>query len=108
MLTFFKCLFTGYCRAAEPFVHAFLLKTLWHWYMVPGFGMKDISIGAAIGLMFVAGFLTHGLATRSEMNQKFAGDDEEEKNKAFGTSVFFTFFYPPLVLLMGYLFKGFV
>lgn len=103
-----KFLFFIYCIAVSPFVSAFVMKKLWHWYMVPGFGLHEISTGAAIGLMFIVSFLTHGHATRVEVNARFAGDDEEAKSKAWWAAVFFAFFYPPLALLFGYIFRGYV
>lgn len=39
-----------YALFIAPFVRAFVLKTLWAWFMVPVFGLQPLGLAAAYGI----------------------------------------------------------
>jgi len=45
--------------AFSAIVNGWVLTHLWHWFMVPIFGLHDLTIAPAIGLGLIVSFLTN-------------------------------------------------
>lgn len=71
-----------------------VLKALWAWFVVPTFGLPDLSLPIAIGVGLVVSFLTHQyVPTKDEDLPKVIVND---------------FLYPLIALVMGFVVHLFV
>jgi hypothetical protein len=63
------------CIVVTPFIRAFVLKTMWGWFMVPLFGLPSLGMVAAYGLaLTVFAFLPRDLSIDSEYRPKDAAE----------------------------------
>ena len=70
---------------------AWVLKTLWLWFVVPTVGLRPLSLAGAAGIWIVAGYLTQ--------RPNYA----DVKQKPLGVQLLGTVFGPLLTLLLGWL-----
>lgn len=68
MKVFTTILFSLFVDIFFIIVGGFVLQHLWAWFIVPGFGFAELSLGAAVGIVLVVGLV----ATRGSK----LGDDE--------------------------------
>ena len=71
-----------------------VLKALWAWFMVPTFGLPDLSLPVAIGVGLVVSFLTHQYV--------------HTKDEDLPRMLFDEFLYPLIALVMGFVVHLFV
>ena len=70
-------------------VKAFVISTLWHWYIVPFFHLPDLPLAIAFGI----GLLTSYLVPGSEHNS----------DKTLGEKASYFIILPLIVLLFGWI-----
>lgn len=75
----------------------YVLSILWAWFVVPLFGLPQLSIPLAIGISLIVGMLTNHRTGR-----------EVEKKGGLGNAIGLSVFVPALFLLMGWLVHMFV
>ena len=85
VLMAFSSIFNGYA-----------LSVLWGWFMVPTFGLPELSVAPAIGIALVVGYLT-----------KQYNNSKTKKNESFGKellkSALTAILKPSFALLFGYI-----
>lgn len=81
-------------KAAGAIWGGIVLKALWAWFVVPTFGLPDLSLRVAIGVGLVASFLTH----------QYVPTKDEDLPQA----IIHEFFYPLIALVMGLVVRLFV
>lgn len=74
----------------------YILSILWSWFMVPIFGLPELSVPAAIGVAIVFGYFTRGIKMSAESRKDWA----ETISTAFLT--------PLVFLFMGWIVKSFL
>lgn len=83
--------------AVATILKGWVLTYLWSWFIVPNFGLPELSIVSAIGICMVAGFLT----------SKYTGDIKREKEddpaKLFGTLFSYMIRMPLVMLGIGWI-----
>ncbi len=75
--------------------NGYALSVLWGWFMVPTFGLPELSIAPAIGIAIVISYLTH------QVNAK--KDDGESFGKKMVRGIVLTTLEPSFALLFGYI-----
>jgi hypothetical protein len=70
---------------------AYVLSTLWGWFLVP-LGVMDIEMAQAYGIALLVAMLTYE-HTRSA--------DSDDKLETTIRAIFVTFFYPLVILILG-------
>ncbi len=75
----------------------YALSVLWGWFMVPTFGFIPLTIPAAIGVMLVVSLLTH---------QSRSGT--EKRSDAVAAVIAFNLLGPMVILIIGWIVKGFL
>ena len=83
-------------------INGCVLSVIWDWFMVPIFGLTALSIPEAIGVSMVVTHLT--------FKHKTDNREKTEKEKKADTIDAYVHFigYPLLVLVLGYIVKGFM
>ncbi len=66
----------GLAAVFSSIFNGYVLSVLWGWFMVPTFGVPELSIPAAIGIALVVSYLTHQMI-----------DCEKEEKRTFGAEV---------------------
>ena len=72
----------------------YVLSILWKWFIVAFFGLPALTIPMAIGLTLIASFLTA---------QYYHNTDDRDPWSKLGTAVGHEFFYPLVVLGIGWI-----
>lgn len=70
----------------------YVLSVLWRWFMVPGLGLPPLSIGYAIGLAIVVGYIT---------KEESASPKDKEWNEILTEAFLKAALRPALALGMG-------
>jgi len=101
MLAALGLLFTGFIglMVMSSIINGFVLTKLWAWFMVPAFGLPQLSIPIAIGVSMVVKYLTYQKPPESK--------DENNVNK-IGEALGFVIFYPLITLFIGWVVHFFV
>ena len=74
----------------------FVLSVLWRWFMVPIFGLPELSLVVAIGVGLVISFLTY-------QHIEIEPAEEESFGYRFGKALFAAIFYPAIALFFGWI-----
>lgn len=82
-----------FALALSAILNGFALKTLWGWFVVETFGLRNLTIPQALGITLVVGFLTHQYV---------------EDNRSFGEQLLSAFVYPVVFLIIGFLYHLFM
>ena len=98
MKTFFKVLLGLAAIPLAWIVYAYVLATLWDWFIVPEFGVKPLSYVAALGIALIVGLLT-----RDTESANIKAEYKEKKTLL--EAVLFAVMYPLMILTMGWLIK---
>jgi len=75
-------------------MNGWALSILWGWFLVPAFGLPEISIPVAIGVALIVGYLTH---------QQQDTSSEDGLGEVMVRSAFMAFGKPLLTLLFGWI-----
>ena len=85
----------GFFMVYGALANGFVLTKLWGWFIVPVFGLPQLSLPYAIGFAMIIGYLT-----RHDFKIK---DDSEEKDvKTAWVKVIVSILYPWLALFLGW------
>lgn len=88
-------LFFIYALFLGPFVRAFVLKTLWGWFMVPLFGLPSMGMAAAFGV----GLVLHTFVGGSTPPSKLPGETPSE-SKSRGVQLMVNVLLTPILTLI--------
>ena len=77
-------------------INGLVLSNLWGWFVVPTFGLPQLSLVPAIGVAMVVRFLTHQYIESPEKKEK---KDSTER----WTGLVVTLFSPFITLLFGWI-----
>lgn len=77
----------------------FVLTKLWIWFIVPVFHLPVLTLVPAIGLCFVASYLTH---------QYQQDSNDQSTGQKIGGVVAYGLMYPSIVLFMGWIVQMFM
>lgn len=80
--------------ATQAIWSGIVLKALWAWFVIPTFGLPDLSLLVAIGVGLTVSYLTH----------QYVPTNNEDLPKIFVVS----FLYPLITLVMGWVVHLFV
>ncbi len=86
----------------DSIISGYVLTVLWDWFMVPTFGLPQLSLVPAIGMALVVSYLTYQRIPSSEK------EDKEELGLTIAKAVFRTLMHPALVLLFGWIVHQFM
>ncbi len=84
--------------AAFAVFGGWVFSILWGWFVVPVFGLPQLSVVQAIGLSLMIGYMTHHLKSDDKDN----GDDEDSAGAKTLKNLLFAIFYPLLILSLGW------
>jgi hypothetical protein len=77
----------------------FVLQVMWSWFVVPPFGLPELTITQCIGLMMTVHFLAGRSGLKKSKNES---DDEWERDLAISA------IGPAFILLMGWIVTWFM
>ncbi len=89
----------------------FVTKTLWFWYVVPIFAVRELSIVQAIGLGLAVTMLTYVPNIREIRKAIEEGKEEntfENKLNTSSLSTIWGFIWPSLMLFAGFVYHFFL
>ncbi|PIT88095.1 MAG: hypothetical protein COU29_03720 [Candidatus Magasanikbacteria bacterium CG10_big_fil_rev_8_21_14_0_10_36_32] len=84
--------------ALGTIISGFVLSMLWGWFIVPVFGLPELSIVAAVGISLTVRYLTY--------QEKDENDDKKKTDRITSEKVILIlkpFVTPLLILLFGYI-----
>lgn len=84
-------IFSAAAIVLAAIVRAFVLTVMWGWFVMPTFGLRELSIPAAMGLSLILGMLTNPGTNKY---------DDHDKAELFGVLVGAAF-GPLLILVLG-------
>jgi len=91
-VVFLIILFAG-LLAVSALINGFVLTCLWSWFIVPTFGLAELSLTQAIGLGLIVGFLTH------RRTKKLHSRDEKKSITDDAASLFVEILISPFIVL---------
>jgi len=98
-MSFLLFITTILCTIATTIWRGFVITHLWAWFVVSTFGLAPLTIVQAIGLSLIVAFLTFQYIHDS--------DKENFAEKLVGAMVF-SFIWPAMCLLIGYIVQLFL
>ena len=78
-------------------LNGYVLSVLWGWFMVPTFGLPDLSVAAAVGISLIVRYLTDQHKSSEPKNE---GETFGEK---FGTAIGIAILAPLFALFFGWI-----
>ena len=91
---------TAFTIVYGAIMNGWALTKLWHWFVEGQFGLKPLSIPAAMGLVLVVGYLTHQIDTAKKEK-----DDDSYAVQLIRTFAIATL-KPLMALLVGSIVKA--
>lgn len=95
IVLFFVLGFIGWLFIA-PIWKGFVLSVLWGWFIVPFFGLPELSITYAIGISLIFGMVSGSYKPTKTKTEKEALED-------LGKTVTYSFLMPAFALLVGWI-----
>ena len=89
-----------------PIMYGFVFSKLWLWFVVPTFGLQELSIIQAIGLTYIVSFFLGNNDLFKTANKKT--DDKESEESLLIKLIFLPHIYSGLVLFFGWLISLFM
>lgn len=83
-------------RVPAILIRGYVLSVLWRWFAAPAFGLPELSAAMAYGVAGIAMLAT---------NMPSVTDLKDDSDKALALRLSFTYTYPLLALLYGWLVK---
>ena len=83
----------------SPIISGFVIMKLWLWFIVPQFGLKQLNMFTAIGIMFLVGYLTAKPAKNT---------NDDDFWDVFILNILFLIFMSILILLEGWILHLFI
>jgi len=101
MLSAIGLLLTGFIGilVMSSIMNGFVLTKLWAWFMVPAFGLPQLSIPIAIGISIVIRYLTY---------QKPPEPEGANNINKIGETLGFVIVYPIMTLFIGWVVHFFI
>lgn len=105
MTALLTILFVGIYIITMAIARAYVLATLWFWYIVPTFGLSPLKLVEAFGISLLVGFISH--QRESKMERAYEedlkeGDEYYGVRKLFETTLYVLSFYAA-TLLFGWI-----
>ena len=84
---------------AGPIWGGYVLSVMWAWFVVPTFHAPQVSVAVAVGISLIVGMLT---------KQVTESQEKKDATASVVSSFTWSFFYPLLILGVGYVAHMFV
>lgn len=98
LAVFFGILSFVFVLVFSSIYEGYVLSMLWRWFVVPTFGVSQLPIVPAIGIVLMMGYLTHQI-------YDFKKEEKEEENLTVQTvkRITVTILKPTLALVFGWI-----
>ncbi len=92
-----KVILFGALIVIAVLLNGFAISVLWGWFLVPPFGLPELSTLQAIGIASIVIYLTHQYGSMFLLLEEYKGD------QVFPFSLVITFFRPLFFISFGYI-----